>query len=383
MTKVSLVKHFSFVLILNFLTRTVNFCESFIIHDGVGLRRRTSPLLPVGQSPIITTLLSTSTSLRKGLALAAELRIRMQGTKNAYTVLRDHDVVAYDLPTPIGGKEVALGVYLNDRICPLCNQVIGGSDFFIDQTQESFDAQEMKRRESIRRIVSSDRSRGKYIIEEYIDSSVHIPIVDDPTNSAASIANKEQPVRTIPVSPATAAQITSEVVVDAGGGDATDVAIIAAELRVAQLQLQLLKAQRRSGATLTAINSSDAPQPVGPYSQAILANGLLFISGCIGLDPATNQLARGGVEAETNAALRNMRSILAAAGADAASICKTTILLHDIGDYGTVNALYKSFLEQQGVTDFPARSAFAAQLPLGALVEIEAIAAVPPRRSYD
>jgi len=119
------------------------------------------------------------------------------------------------------------------------------------------------------------------------------------------------------------------------------------------------------------ISTSKAPAAVGPYSQAVEANGFVFVSGQLGLDPATGRFVDGGVEAQAERALDNMAAILEAAGLGFADVVKTTVLLDSMGDFKTVNAIYaRRFPEAP-----PARAAFAvATLPLDGLVEIEAIA---------
>ena len=119
-----------------------------------------------------------------------------------------------------------------------------------------------------------------------------------------------------------------------------------------------------------AVSSSSAPAAIGPYSQAIVAGGTVYCSGQIGLDPATGELAEG-LEAQAESALRNLASVLDAAGVTPADVVKTTIFLTDMGDFAAVNAIYASAMPDPP----PARSTVAvAGLPKGALVEIEAIA---------
>jgi 2-iminobutanoate/2-iminopropanoate deaminase len=121
----------------------------------------------------------------------------------------------------------------------------------------------------------------------------------------------------------------------------------------------------------TAIRTSHAPSPVGPYSQAIRVDGFIFCSGQVGLDPATGKLVEGGVAEQTRQVLDNLAAVLASADRTLEAIVKTTIFLTDINDFATVNAVYG---ERVG-TPPPARSTVAvAALPLGARVEIEAIA---------
>jgi 2-iminobutanoate/2-iminopropanoate deaminase len=111
-----------------------------------------------------------------------------------------------------------------------------------------------------------------------------------------------------------------------------------------------------------------------PYSPAVVANGLAFISGQVPLDPETRKIVDGGIEAQTRRALDNLRGVLDAAGCAPADVVKTTIFLADMGHYAAVNAIYAEMFP----TEPPARTAVAvAALPFGALIEIEAIAAVP------
>jgi 2-iminobutanoate/2-iminopropanoate deaminase len=123
--------------------------------------------------------------------------------------------------------------------------------------------------------------------------------------------------------------------------------------------------------TRQAVSSGGAPAAIGPYSQGIAVDGFVFCSGQIGLDPTSGELVPGGVEAQAERALRNLAAVLDAAGAAMADVVKTTIFLADIGDFGTVNAVYARHMPDPP----PARSTFAVgALPKGALVEIEAIA---------
>jgi 2-iminobutanoate/2-iminopropanoate deaminase len=120
----------------------------------------------------------------------------------------------------------------------------------------------------------------------------------------------------------------------------------------------------------SAVLTAGAPQPVGPYSQAINSGGFLFCSGQIGIDPNTGAMLEG-VEAQTRQVLDNIAAVLAAADLTLAHIVKTTIFLLNMGDFATVNAIYA---ERFG-TPPPARSTIGiAALPLGAVVEIEVIA---------
>ena len=116
----------------------------------------------------------------------------------------------------------------------------------------------------------------------------------------------------------------------------------------------------------------NAPAPVGPYSVATEANGFVFVSGQVGIDPATGAMAEGGVAAQTRQIMENIGSILGEVGLGYADIAKTTIFVTDMSDFGTVNAVYGEFVGDSK----PARSTVGvASLPLGVPVEIEVIAA--------
>jgi 2-iminobutanoate/2-iminopropanoate deaminase len=120
------------------------------------------------------------------------------------------------------------------------------------------------------------------------------------------------------------------------------------------------------------VHTDNAPAAVGPYSQAVKINNLVFTAGRIGLNPHTGEMAVG-LETQTKQVLANIEAVLSAAGTDMASIIKTTIFLTDMADFGTVNAIYADAFDAAP----PARSTVAvAALPLGALVEIEAIASL-------
>lgn len=119
-----------------------------------------------------------------------------------------------------------------------------------------------------------------------------------------------------------------------------------------------------------AIIAAKAPAALGPYSSAVRAGDTLYLSGQLGIDPATGELAEG-VEAQARQAMQNIAAVLEEAGASFDDVVKTTVLLADIDDFAAVNEVYGSFL----AAPYPARSAFqVAAIPKGALVEIEAIA---------
>jgi len=123
------------------------------------------------------------------------------------------------------------------------------------------------------------------------------------------------------------------------------------------------------------LRSASAPEPVGPYSQAVEHDGWLFLSGQIPLDPATGALVDGNIEAQTGQVLANLRSVLEAAGLGLDHVVRTTIYLTDLADFPRVNAVYA---ERFTTEPRPARATVqVAALPLGAHVEIDAIATRP------
>ena len=119
------------------------------------------------------------------------------------------------------------------------------------------------------------------------------------------------------------------------------------------------------------VATANAPAAVGPYSQGIRAGDLVFTAGQLGMDPGTGKLVAGGVEAQARQALTNLRAVLEAGGSSLDRVVKVTVFMQDMNDFKAVNGVYAQFFTH----DPPARSAVqVAALPLGGLVEIEAIA---------
>ena len=126
-------------------------------------------------------------------------------------------------------------------------------------------------------------------------------------------------------------------------------------------------AQRR------AITSKEAPKALGPYSQAIAAGDFVFLSGQIGLDPATGNLVDGGIEQQTERALRNLTAVLWAAGASLDHVIKTTVFMTDLGQFAAMNTVYAKFFPGEAP---PARATVqVAALNVGARIELQMIAA--------
>ena len=118
------------------------------------------------------------------------------------------------------------------------------------------------------------------------------------------------------------------------------------------------------------ISTPKAPAAIGPYSQAIEVNGLLFTSGVIPIVPSTGELAEGGIEAQADQAIGNLAALIEAAGAKIENTIKTTVFIKNMDDFAKVNEIYAKYF----TTDFPARSCVeVARLPKDVLIEIEAI----------
>jgi len=125
--------------------------------------------------------------------------------------------------------------------------------------------------------------------------------------------------------------------------------------------------------TRQAVSTDGAPPAIGPYSQAIVANGFVFCSGTAGIDPATG-VAPDGIEEQTELALRNLEAVLNAAGASLETVVKTTIFYADVGGFAAINAIYARYMPDPP----PARSAPAnVRLPRNLLISIDAIAVLP------
>jgi 2-iminobutanoate/2-iminopropanoate deaminase len=121
----------------------------------------------------------------------------------------------------------------------------------------------------------------------------------------------------------------------------------------------------------TVIFTDKAPKAIGPYSQAIEINGMLFISGQIPLDPVTSKIVEGGIKEQTEQVMKNIGAILAEAGYTFADVVKSTCLLNDMDNFAAMNEVYGKYYSENS----PARAAYAVvKLPLGALIEIETIA---------
>jgi len=122
---------------------------------------------------------------------------------------------------------------------------------------------------------------------------------------------------------------------------------------------------------MNAINSKKAPGAIGPYSQAVDVNGLIFVSGQLPIDATTGQFASSDIKSQAKQSLENIKHILEEVGSTMSKIVKTTILLKDINDFAAVNEIYATYFS----APYPARATYeVSKLPLDALIEIESIA---------
>ncbi|KZT72857.1 endoribonuclease L-PSP [Daedalea quercina L-15889] len=122
--------------------------------------------------------------------------------------------------------------------------------------------------------------------------------------------------------------------------------------------------------SLSFVSTPDAPAAVGPYNQAVKAGNLLFVSGSLGINPATGKLVDGGLEAQTKQALKNLKTVIEAGGGAIDKVVKTTVFLADMNDFAAMNAIYAEFFGGHK----PSRSAVqVARLPLDGRFEIECI----------
>lgn len=133
----------------------------------------------------------------------------------------------------------------------------------------------------------------------------------------------------------------------------------------------LLSCKKRSKQMKKEIKTDEAPKAIGPYSQAIMANGLIFASGQIAINPSTGELITGTIEEETRLVLNNLKAVLEAAGSSFDKVIKCTVFLQSMDDFSRMNAVYGEFFKPP----YPARAAVqVARLPKDVKVEIEAIA---------
>lgn len=122
------------------------------------------------------------------------------------------------------------------------------------------------------------------------------------------------------------------------------------------------------------ITAEKAPKAIGPYSAGVSTGHLVYTAGQLGIDPSTSKLVDGGIQPQTRQALANLKAVLEAAGSSLEQVIKTTVFLKDISEFGQMNEVYGTFFTE----NFPARSAIqVAALPVGASVEIEAVALLP------
>ena len=298
-----------------------------------------------------------------------DMQILIHGTRNAFTTLRNYDVVFFKFEL----DNIRLGVYTNDgNILPLCSYNENSNEFHIDPYESALPAIKLKNENRILRIVSSDR-RGEstFTIDEYLGSDVVIPLRNKFESHKAKDLDLNSQI-----------SVPTEIINSSNEKVVVENELQTLQLEIMQLQLKVLKLQERKLSegvpnsvlppVRLSVYTSDAPKPVGPYTQAIVSNGIVYTSGSIGLDPFTNQLVQGGIEVEARRAFTNLQAVLQASGSDLRNVLKLTILLQDLQDFSTVNNICRELWPNE---NYPARTTFqVAALPLGAQIEVEAIA---------
>ncbi len=295
-------------------------------------------------------------SFRNKTSLSAEFRLLIQGTKNAYTTVRSGDILSYRIDQAESERSIRLGVFGSDgNLYPLCNRVKLGSEFYIDNTVEPLSIEKLKNDGKLLRVISSEKRSDSYIIEEYLDDSILIPVIPADQNVVPSseLSNRDDHEHQIEVT--------------------------LREISGLNKKLTSLLLHKRGGSnktpTKTIVQSPHAPKPVGPYSQAVKSNGVLYVSGCIGLSPVTGKLVSDDITEQTKQALQNLHAVLKAGNSDWKLINKVTIFTTNITQFSLINSIYSDFLKENEVEEFPARSTVeVSALPLGAKFEIEVIA---------
>jgi 2-iminobutanoate/2-iminopropanoate deaminase len=316
------------------------------------------------------------------------MKILIQGTTNAYTTLRPNDIVFY--ASDENDEKRLLGLYTAEKeVLPLCMRSEDAVTFEVDQTSAPFSAEQLKKDGRLLRIVASTKRGDKYEVEEYLDSSVEVSIVEDFLPPLAPIAAQSiqddcghasslQALENAEGTDTDASTKDTGMASVAGRASVLSQQVLLKKLEVARLELQVLENQRKQEHTrltgLRLVSTERAPLALGPYSQAVIAGPFVFVSGCIGLDASTQKLVEGGIEAQTKRSLDNLTTIIEESGCTLDDVTKTTIYLTDIKDYPVVNRIYSEYFGANGDAVAPARAAVAvAMLPAGAQVEIDAI----------
>ncbi len=218
-----------------------------------------------------------------------------------------------------------------------------------------YNIEQLKKENKLLRVISSDRIGDHYMIDEYIDNDVYIPIRNEQNNVKNDNNNDSD--------------------------DSTDdnsnnnVVLLQAKLDAALLKIKLLETKLNMNKKVQVVSTS-APAAIGPYSQAIKYDKFLYLSGCLGVDPSTSKLVDETVENQCRMALSNMKNIIDSSGSSVNDIVKTTIYLTDLSTFQSVNNIYKDFFQVHCniETPLPARTTIGINsLPLNALIEIEAV----------
>lgn len=364
------------VALLHYSTDTRNAYSSFFVN--VYRAPLTSHWVRSPTDAVCSPHSKMKTGTLSSTSLYAEMRILIYGSKNAYTTIRPDDLVLYSI-TPVEAdsgrlQTRALGLYTAKKeVLPL--YVLSDSDktlfteFHVDTAAKPLPAKELQEKGQLLRIVSADKHKGKYRVTEFLDEQVFIDVRDE----VATVPSSDHTPTAVPSANSERPEGVEKELVD-----------LEQKLLSSLQNVQAIKQRYGTISTSTTtaatvplqkVATNLAPAAVGPYSQAVICGSMVYLSGCVGIDPAVGKIVSGGVEAETLRALKNMEAILTAAGSSKNKVCKTTVLLKDMDDYATVNKLYSDFFSTNDI--LPARTCYAAAaLPIGALIEIEATASL-------
>jgi len=248
-----------------------------------------------------------------------DIRILIHGTKNAYTYLREYDVALFEMDNLVTENSESaatrrLGVLLGGYyLYPLCRY--DGESLHIDPEIPALSAEDLNRKGKLLRVISSFRKgTDTFFVEEYLDDSIFIPFRQKNDGGGKVDTAKKQ------------------------------IEALYNEIIFKQEQIRKILQENDSFAAsssiIKSVNTTMAPAAVGSYSQAIKANGFLFISGCIGVVPSTNSLiSNTDVEMQTRQSLNNLFAILDEAGCARNQICKVTLILVDMAHFKQVNKI--------------------------------------------
>lgn len=283
--------------------------------------------------------------------LLTSVRIKIHGTKNAFTTLQNNDVVLYKLKQPKPeDKHTALAAYSSSShtLSPLCREVENSNEFFEQPNVQALPVDALKDHERILRIISSNKVGNIFVVDEYINEDVHVPLLSNILNDTLTNGN-------VNYSRSSISTLKNKLV-------QAETCVESLKLQIASMEASVIPA---GSCVLEATNA-----------QAVKVYGMVYISGCMGTSAIIDDIASLDIIGQTKQCLENLKAVVESAGSSVARICNTTIFLSDIADASIVNTVYVDFLTANNVITLPSRSTIGVALPPGALVEIEAVASL-------